>query len=332
MEELQSVNDHNELAQKEELEALASIYGDDWSVIDGTSRIYVIRLQKDYLDSVVSIELKVLLPVTYPTDNAPEYELTANFFSEEEHTEMCHALDTIYNDSGGEVILFQWVEKLRECLAWKIEKENSIIQRRNYVASGSNSIDISTVYQSSGSDNEIESKLDETDNAVNSAPSTSAIISKEENPEIIHGEPIVDRKSVFQAHLAVVKCVSEVARMKDSLMEKRKIAHASHNVLAYRIINEEHGTYIQDCDDDGEKAAGSRLLHLLEILNIENVAVIVSRWYGGVLLGADRFKHYNNCARALIYQAGLPKVDKHRNRIAGRHEISSKCPLRAVTP
>ena len=50
-------------------------------------------------------------------------------------------------DSGGEVILFQWVEKLRECLAWKIEKENSIIQRRNYVASGSNSVDVRIIYR-----------------------------------------------------------------------------------------------------------------------------------------------------------------------------------------
>ena len=32
-----------------------------------------------------------------------------------------------------------------------------------------------------------------------------------------------------------------------------------------RIIDEDNGILIQDCDDDGEKAAGSRLLHLLEV-------------------------------------------------------------------
>jgi hypothetical protein len=32
-----------------------------------------------------------------------------------------------------------------------------------------------------------------------------------------------------------------------------------------------------DCDDDGESAAGGRLLHLLTILDVKNVCVVVSR-------------------------------------------------------
>jgi len=36
--------------------------------------------------------------------------------------------------------------------------------------------------------------------------------------------------------------------------------------------------------------SGSRMLHLLDILNVENVMVVVSRWYGGIQLGPDRFK------------------------------------------
>lgn len=57
-----------------------------------------------------------------------------------------------------------------------------------------------------------------------------------------------------------------------TLKRERKILDATHNIFAWRF-----GTQ-QDCDDDGEKAAGSRLLHLLEVLNAENVIVIVSRW------------------------------------------------------
>jgi len=60
-----------------------------------------------------------------------------------------------------------------------------------------------------------------------------------------------------------------------------------------------------DYDDDGETAAGSRLAHLLEILELENVLVVVSRWYGGTLLGADRFKHINQAARDALDKAGL---------------------------
>jgi putative IMPACT (imprinted ancient) family translation regulator len=34
-----------------------------------------------------------------------------------------------------------------------------------------------------------------------------------------------------------------------------------------------------DNDDDGETAAGSRLLHLMSILDVKNVVVVVSRYF-----------------------------------------------------
>lgn len=41
-----------------------------------------------------------------------------------------------------------------------------------------------------------------------------------------------------------------------------------------------------------------------QILDVRNVMVVVSRWYGGILLGPDRFKHINNCARNILVQEG----------------------------
>lgn len=61
---------------------------------------------------------------------------------------------------------------------------------------------------------------------------------------------------------------------------------------------------MQDYDDDGEDAAGGRLLHLLQILDIKNKVVIVTRWYGGVHLGPARFTHINNAARTLLDRCG----------------------------
>jgi hypothetical protein len=72
-----------------------------------------------------------------------------------------------------------------------------------------------------------------------------------------------------------------------------------------------------DCDDDGESAAGSRIAHLLEILEVENVLVVVSRWYGGILLGADRFKHINQAARDALEVGGFlaeKEVKEHKGR------------------
>jgi putative IMPACT (imprinted ancient) family translation regulator len=71
-----------------------------------------------------------------------------------------------------------------------------------------------------------------------------------------------------------------------------------------------------DNDDDGEDAAGTRLAHLLDIMvlspfsvlrrqDLKNVMVIVSRWYGGVMLHGDRFKHISNVGREALEVGGF---------------------------
>jgi putative IMPACT (imprinted ancient) family translation regulator len=103
------------------------------------------------------------------------------------------------------------------------------------------------------------------------------------------------------------------------LKSNSKIAKATHNILAYRLVKTRNDTskvkipdsiVIQDYDDDGETAAGGRLLKLLENCGCENVAVVVSRWYGGVKLGPDRFKDINTVARDLLEKHGFIKGAK----------------------
>ena len=60
-----------------------------------------------------------------------------------------------------------------------------------------------------------------------------------------------------------------------------------------------------DHDDDGEHGAGRGLSHLLHVTDARNVCVVVSRWFGGIHLGPDRFKHINNAARILLEDAGV---------------------------
>ncbi|EWC47402.1 hypothetical protein DRE_00370 [Drechslerella stenobrocha 248] len=77
----------------------------------------------------------------------------------------------------------------------------------------------------------------------------------------------------------------------------KKIARATHNIT--------------DNDDDGETAAGSRLGHLLELIDVWDVVVVVSRWYGGVKLGPDRFRIINQVAREALILGDF--VDEHGN-------------------
>ena len=52
----------------------------------------------------------------------------------------------------------------------------------------------------------------------------------------------------------------------NKLYENKKIANATHNILAYRILQSDpHPVVCQGCDDDGETHAGSRMLHLLQV-------------------------------------------------------------------
>ncbi|XP_037080155.1 protein IMPACT-like [Pollicipes pollicipes] len=84
---------------------------------------------------------------------------------------------------------------------------------------------------------------------------------------------------------------------------------------AYRIGGATSGAFQQDCDDDGETHAGARMLHLLEILAVRDVVVVVSRWFGGILLGPDRFRHINNATRGVLLLSGVlrPPEDKKKH-------------------
>ncbi|KAH0617765.1 hypothetical protein JD844_016338 [Phrynosoma platyrhinos] len=104
------------------------------------------------------------------------------------------------------------------------------------------------------------------------------------------------------------------------LYKNKKIANATHNIYAYRIYCEDKHTFLQDCEDDGETAAGGRLLHLMQILDVHNVLVVVSRWYGGILLGPDRFKHINNCARNILVEKNYTNSAENLSKQMGKHK------------
>ena len=96
----------------------------------------------------------------------------------------------------------------------------------------------------------------------------------------VHSDPdiILDRKSVFQAHVCEVKSKQEVDTVHNYLYSSsKKIAEATHNIIAYRITNPQNNTVNHDFDDDGESGAGGRLAHLLEKMKVENVYVMVSQ-------------------------------------------------------
>lgn len=97
--------------------------------------------------------------------------------------------------------------------------------------------------------------------------------------ENVNGE-IVEKKSKFIANIFPVD--SEESAMK-ILEEVRKLHRdARHNVFVYRIAN---GS--ERASDDGEPSgtAGVPILDILRGMKLQNILVIVTRYFGGILLG-----------------------------------------------
>ncbi|MCJ1290579.1 eIF2 kinase Gcn2p negative regulator [Xylographa carneopallida] len=136
------------------------------------------------------------------------------------------------------------------------------------------------------------------------------------SPNWVVSSPIIEKKSVFVARACAVASPAEAsAYIKQLIATDKKLAKATHNITAYRIRSfsknpSEKELVYQDCDDDGETAAGGRLLHLLQVMDVWNVLVMVSRWYGGVKLGPDRFRIISAVAREALVEGGFDQPSK----------------------
>uniref|UniRef100_A0A8B9IJZ7 Impact RWD domain protein n=1 Tax=Anser cygnoides TaxID=8845 RepID=A0A8B9IJZ7_ANSCY len=233
----------------------------------------------------------------------------------EEYTELANSLEEIYIQNLGESILYLWVEKIREVL---VEKAQSADPEPD-IKKTSEEVD-----EDSGDDFLIDYQPVQEDPVKLLNYITSENQEDEKLPSIHHGNPLTDRRSTFQAHLAPVVTTRQVKRVLEKLYENKKIASATHNIYAYRIYCEDKQTFLQDCEDDGETAAGGRLLHLMQILDVHNVLVVVSRWYGGILLGPDRFKHINNCARNILVEYNYVHSVDESSKQAGKSKKTKK--------
>ncbi|KAL3676138.1 hypothetical protein R1sor_026086 [Riccia sorocarpa] len=311
-------------AQNEEKLALTSIYTDDFLKETSSGRddiSYLVKLAIEPQEEDIPhtrVILNIHLPPTYPQSDPPVYELKEAYgeppwLKNEHHAviraELLSMFKATATGSTGQhdVVLFEWIEWLKTWLenSWLefLVENPEIVSRFRSKALKEEFEMLARVPDSTDSEEGL--KITET-----SSPSVAVNV-----PPVHHSkEPLVDRKSVFIAHVARVTSVQEVEQVKQYLLSNPKIAKATHNILAYRIVQPRSGkgkhavegeTVISDCDDDGENAAGGRLLHLLEMCKCKNVVVVVSRWYGGTLLGPDRFKHINNVARELLDAHGF---------------------------
>ena len=95
---------------------------------------------------------------------------------------------------------------------------------------------------------------------------------------------IVEKKSKFIANVFYVESVEEAEEYVKKI--KKQEHDAKHNCFAY-IITDLEGNTIQKSSDDGEPSgtAGAPMLKILTEKNLSNILVVVTRYFGGILLG-----------------------------------------------
>jgi len=127
---------------------------------------------------------------------------------------------------------------------------------------------------------------------------TSFLFQSERSPQVdwlqLH-RIIEDRGSKYSVTVGRVCRGEDVEVFLKRLFEDKKYRKATHNTYAFRLAQ---GNRIVDSkNDDGETGAGMAILRVLHRNNLVNTIVVVTRWYGGVKLYGDRFKHVVDAAQ-----------------------------------
>lgn len=107
---------------------------------------------------------------------------------------------------------------------------------------------------------------------------------------------LVEKKSRFIAHTFAVSSEEEATAQIEKI--KKQYWDARHNCWAYVIGVE---TPVQRCSDDGEpsQTAGKPMMDVIMGMELHNVLVIVTRYFGGTLLGTGGLvRAYSGAARA----------------------------------
>ena len=93
----------------------------------------------------------------------------------------------------------------------------------------------------------------------------------------------VEKKSRFITHARPVSTAEEAEAFIAEI--KKKYPDARHHCWAYRV----HDPFGERYSDDGEPqgTAGSPMLSVLQKQDIEDICVVVVRYFGGILLGAS---------------------------------------------
>lgn len=113
----------------------------------------------------------------------------------------------------------------------------------------------------------------------------------------------VERKSVFIGFSTFVE--NEEKALEIIKQKKKQYSDATHNVYAY-VIGDSIARYSDDNEPQG--TAGMPVLNSIRMSGITDVLVVVTRYFGGILLGAGGLVRAYSTAASMALEEGGTKV------------------------
>ena len=117
-----------------------------------------------------------------------------------------------------------------------------------------------------------------------------------------------ERRSLFIGYAKPVKTAEEA--MEFIKQKKKEHADATHNVYAYLL----EGGRVAKYSDDGEPqgTAGMPVLDTIRKSDVDGVCVVVTRYFGGILLGAGGLvRAYAHGAKIALEAANIITYEKY---------------------
>lgn len=120
---------------------------------------------------------------------------------------------------------------------------------------------------------------------------------------------IIEKKSKFIANIFYIESIKQAEEKLRQI--KKKYYDAKHNCYAYRVL--ENKNIIEKSSDDGEPSgtAGMPILDILRGKDIVNCIVVVTRYFGGILLGTGGLvRAYLEATNNVIRKSNLVEIEE----------------------
>lgn len=110
---------------------------------------------------------------------------------------------------------------------------------------------------------------------------------------------IIDRKSKYTVVYNYIESKDDLDDFIKIIKNDNYFKKATHNSYAYRIL-QENWSILEWKNDDWETWAWLCILREIQRADFVNVVVVVTRFFGWVMLQSDRFKHVINATKEIL--------------------------------